>query len=215
MLLLLIFTACSKMDTPYKDFIEGGKINYAAKADSVRVGAGRERIGMRWLLMSDPKINKAVIYWNGRQDSHVVAIERKNAIDTISIVIPQMPEGTYVFDIYTFDYNGNASIKVPVLGNIYGSTYEAGLLPRPVRSKVLKADTLRLQWYDAAAGVIGVETQYTDADGIARRFIIPKDTVEGKLPGVKAGGEVKLRTLFLPEAGAIDTFYTPFLKLNF
>ena len=137
------------MDDNYKEFVKGGEIVYLGKADSVQTFSGKNRIKVTWLLLSDPKINKSVIYWNEKQDSLVVAIERSSGIDTVSVFLENMAEQTYNFEIYNYDSSGHSSVKQEAIGTVYGDNYASSLTNRSFAEATYKvADKSALiNWY--------------------------------------------------------------------
>jgi hypothetical protein len=221
---LAILASCSKMDDNYKEFVKGGEIVYLGKADSVQTFSGKNRIKVSWLLLSDPKINKSVIYWNEKQDSLVVAIERSSGIDTVSVFLENMNEQTYNFEIYNYDNAGHSSVKQEAIGTVYGDNYASNITNRSFAEATYQvADKSALiSWYGAATEAVIVEIVYTDTDGKERTvketrsvapvnpinpYVFPAETVLSKY---KKGTTFKYRTGYLPKAMAIDTFYTDY-----
>ncbi|HTN19168.1 MAG TPA: DUF4998 domain-containing protein [Pelobium sp.] len=221
---LAIIASCSKMDDNYKEFVKGGEIVYLGKADSVQTFSGKNRIKVTWLLLSDPKINKSVIYWNEKQDSLVVPIERSSGIDTVSVFLENMAEQTYNFEIYNYDSSGHSSVKQEAIGTVYGDNYASSLTNRSFAEATYKvADKSALiNWYGAATEAVIVEIVFTDTDGKERtikesRSVAPVNPinpytfpVETVLSKYKKGTTFKYRTGYLPKAMAIDTFYTDY-----
>lgn len=210
--------ACGEMDDTYDDFIKNGTIAYTGRADSVKAYAGKERVKLAWLLMSDPKVTGTTVYWNNRKDSLAVAVSRSTAIDTVELVLTKaehgIQEGAYIFDIYTYDKYGNRSVKVQKLANVYGSVYQSSLLPRPVSSLKRTGSKVVLGWYDGGEGSLGVELVYTDAAGTSQTVWVPASASTATLTNFKAGNAFRYRTLFLPEPMAIDTFYTDYTTVE-
>lgn len=205
------FAACSKMDDSYKEYIEGGQIIYPGKADSARVLSGRNRLVLTWPASTDPKVTKAVIYWNNATDSIEIPVEKKSAQQpTISVPFNNLPEGTYVFEIVTFDQKGNKSVRVEAIGRVYGDRYEQSLLSRPIDAATLSEDTLRINWgAPPDTSAIGSEVLYTDSEGVDKSLFVPKADVITQIINF-APGRLEHRTLYLPSRGAIDTFYTEY-----
>src|SRR5215217_4616411 len=112
--------ACSKMTDSYDNFIEGGEIYYPGKAQSLTAYPGYNRITLSWLLVSDPKITRTTVYWNNKSDSVVIPVKRSGGVDTIRTTIAPISEGTYTFEVYTYDAKGNRSVKVDLISNVYG-----------------------------------------------------------------------------------------------
>lgn len=215
--LSLVLAACGEMDDTYEDFIKDGTIAYTGRADSVKAYAGKERVKLSWLLMSDPKVTGTTVYWNNGKDSLSVAVSRSSATDTVQLLLTNaehgIREGTYIFDIYTHDKSGNRSVKVQKMANVYGSIYQGSLLTRPISSMKRTGSKVDLAWYNGGDGTLGVELVYTDASGLPRTVYVPASRTSTTLTDYKAGEAFRYRTLFLPEPTAIDTFYTDFTSV--
>src|SRR3546814_15275803 len=63
------------------------------RVDSVETFAGYKRVGLSWLLISDPKITYCKIVWNNGADSIRIPVTRSNGIDTIRTVVDNLAEG--------------------------------------------------------------------------------------------------------------------------
>ncbi len=215
LLFLLIAGACSKMEDTYHGFWKNGEKIYPASPDSLKAFSGKNRVLLQWLIIGDPTLSKAVIYWNNKTDSMEVPINKKNeaGVDTMNIILDGLEEGAYAFEIYTFDKYGNQSVVANVVGKVYGSSYADALLTRLVSNTSYVDDTVHITWSDPAdESSIGVELMYTDTTGAARtRFIQPDaDTTVIADFNMDVSRYFKYRTLFLPDTAAIDTFYTDF-----
>src|SRR3546814_21143656 len=79
--------ACDPMDDTYKEYLDGGERVYTGRVDSVETFAGYKRVGLSWLLISDPKITYCKIVWNNGADSIRIPVTRSNGIDTIRTVV--------------------------------------------------------------------------------------------------------------------------------
>lgn len=210
-ILLLLLSACSKMDDTYKQFIAGGEIPYAGAVDSVKVFPGKNRLQLYWLL-TDPQVTKAKIYWNNKSDSLDVVTKRVNEIDTVRVILSPMPEGAYSFDIFTFDDKGNKSIKVSTTGQVYGDRYISSLLPRPVKSALYSNGKVAITWGSADTHVSGTQIKYTDAAGVEQRVTVPVDSITTTLPNFDfdASETFDYTTEYLPDSTAIDRFNTAY-----
>jgi hypothetical protein len=221
-LLIVLFVAlaysCSKMDDTYKDFIKDGEIRYPAKVQGVETFAGKNRIDLSMLITSDPNITKVKVFWNNGLDSAEQAVVRTAGVDTVRFKISPVEEGTYTFNIYTYDSYGNRSVKTSVIGTVYGDRYTSSLYNRALKSATYTgASTARLIWFGPAAQMIGQNITYTDSLGVARNIIDPlyksdgvtiKDTTI--LSTFKKGSSIQFRTMFKPETTSLDTFYSAF-----
>jgi len=207
----LIFS-CSKMDSTYSDFTKDGPIKYTGRPDSLRIHPGNNRMKLSWVIFADPKINRALIYWNNRKDSMNIPIIRTGGIDTVNVELNNMNEGTYVFEIFTFDSNGNKSVKTEVIGNVYGENYKKTILIRPVNvASVIGNDTARIDWGAVSyKEAVSSELSYTDLSGNYHERVISSDTPSTVLPNVNSTTTFTYRTKYLPSPLAIDSFYTDY-----
>lgn len=200
--------ACSKMEDTYNEFTRNGEIVYTGRADSLRLAPGRNRIGLSWLLLSDPRITRCKVFWNDGADSVTIPVQRTAGVDTVRIMLANMAEKTYTFDIYTYDDLGHSSVKVDTIGIVYGDNYAGSLFNRPLKTIAFSADTARLEWSGASAQCVGSQIRYADTGGVMRSAWVASIDKATKLPALKKGLSFEYRTLYLPVKAAIDTFYT-------
>lgn len=205
----LLMVSCSKMDD-YKKFTDGKVIVYPGKADSLRIQPGRNRALVRFLLISDPNIVKATIYWNNKANHQDVSITRGKGIDTIKAMVSPLPEGNYSFEVLTYDKGGNKSVAALKQGAAYGDVFEKSLLNRILENIVYQpsSGTTYLNWRASDAGSIGAEVTYTNINGKVTIKRIAKDAIQTTLTDQNPGTDIQYRTLFLPDSLAIDTFYS-------
>jgi hypothetical protein len=209
-MLLTSLLACTKLRDTYSQFVGTGEIYYPAKADSLTAYPGRNRIQLTWLLISDPKIVRSTVYWNNRADSVALTVAKTGGIDTIKTLLANMAEGTYTFEVFTYDNKGNRSVKVERIANVYGANYDISLVNRPIRNAVMNAtaDTALLDWYPASLQHVAVDLRYKNQLGDSVFLMIPPDSIKIRLPKFQKTASFKYRSLYKPEKGAIDTFYT-------
>lgn len=217
--ILLAIAACSKMDD-YKDtFLTGGEIQYTGKADSVKFHSGYNRVQLSWLILSDPKVTRAKVYWNYRKDSAEISINRTSGVDTVRLLVKNLPEGTYNFEIFTYDKTGHSSIPSVITGKVYGERYEASLLYRGVDWTPGGTGIINIMppyhgavivWkpYNSADGIIGMQMKYTDEDDVEQTVTTPAEQASSILMKYMPGSPIEYRTLYKPDSLAIDTFYT-------
>lgn len=210
---MLLISACTKQND-YKKYLGNGEILYTGKADSLLVHAGRNRVQLSWLLISDPKISRAKIYWNNRKDSAQLDIKRTSGVDTIRYIISNLEERAYTFEVYNFDRDGNTSVRSEATGFVYGSFYEDALLTRAFSNAEMKNGQAEISWanIDTTGGIIGMQLQYTSSDHVAHDTVIaaePEAQVT-VLPNYLSMSSFRYRTLYQPDKLAVDTFYTPF-----
>lgn len=196
-------SSCTKMDD-YKKFLVGGEIVYPGKVDSVLLHPGKNRIKLSLVLGSDPSVTKVKAYWQNRRDSVEMAVTRSNGIDTVNMMINNLAEGLYNFELFTYDNPGHRSVVKNTSGVVYGSTYEESLLDRPLSSAACGT----IKWGAASAEMLGVQVNYTDNSSISHHLIVSNSQFETTLTNLRNAPSFDYRTMYIPDKLAIDTFYT-------
>ncbi|QEC52427.1 uncharacterized protein DUF5000 [Anseongella ginsenosidimutans] len=208
--------ACSKMDDTYDEFLEGGERIYTGRVDSVAAYSGYKRVALSWLLISDPKITYCKVLWNNGTDSLRIPVIRSTGVDTIHVVLDNLEEGVYTFDIYTGDDKGHSSLKVSAIGRAYGDEYTGNMPDMPFSRAKWSDDKTTIKWGFKEGNDIltGVELNYTDRSGGEQRMVVFPDSLETVMEDYKKGTEFRYRTMYLPDSTAIDTLYTDYLTVS-
>lgn len=207
--------SCGRMDDTYVQFLEGGEKIYVAKADSLKLKSGRNRIELSWLLLSDPKVKKYKIYWNQQRDSLENAVTKSDEVDTVRVIIDNLAEGNQTFQIFTYDDAGNSSVKAEISGRVYGTLYEKSLLNATISKVLRKSEDLKIIWnVNQPAGLTVTEIKYLDMTNNQRLILNKnfKDTTT--LAQFPLKGDFEFRSGFLPDSLAIDTFYVDFTAVQ-
>ena len=206
---LLLFGSCSKWDDTYKEFIGDGEITYTARPDSLRALSGVNRVQLYWLFTSDPNITQYKIYWNNRRDSIVRDFTRSAGVDTVREMISNLPEGTYVFEVFTFDSKGHSSVKSEVVGRSFGSIYQSTLLPRSFRLTTRNKNDMIVSWAAPADDVAYTEIRYTNMLGDEQVLTTSKSETFTILPLFPQGGSFAYQSFYKPDTSALDILSTP------
>lgn len=213
-LLAFLAVSCSKMDTGYKEFLENGETRYSKRPDSVSIFPGHGR-AEAWIVLSDPNIVVCRVFWNDGLDSLSIPVDIARQADTIIAVIDGLEEGFYNFEFYTYDLQGNRSIRLDTIGQVYGDAYISTLSARPVYHAVLQSGLPKIVWYpNHDAQMIGVKLRYYDKDGGLHESIIPAEDSITRVQSKLQGDSLSYSTLYQPTPDAIDTFYTAFQTLH-
>lgn len=197
---------CTKSDD-YKKFQTKGELIYPGIVDFVKVFAGKNRVMVRGLITSDPNITRCRIFWNNRQDSIEIPISRTGGVDTVKAIINDLKEGAVSLELRTYDGSNNRSIPIFVVGNNYGTQYEQGVNNRSVISSAVSAGGLTLNWLAAAVTSPFTNVSYQTNAGTTISKKVLSAELTSVLPDYKYGTAVLIRSAYLPEATAFDTFY--------
>lgn len=205
--LLVALNSCQKQDHAYRQFLEGGEKIYVGKADSLQTFSGKNRVKLQWLLLADPTIKGAVVYWGNRRDSLRVEFQKTDDIDTISVVVPDLEEGGHDFEVVTFDDSGNRSIVRSTYGYAYGSKYAASLLPRSLAGVELgENNALVFNWRPTSAQLLKTRVSYTNKENEIHVVEIDSSQHELVLADWKEETPVQYASWHKPDSTAIDTF---------
>lgn len=210
---LLYLFSCSKSDD-YKKYLTGGEISYTGKIDSIQVYSGKERVYITGLFIADPKVERLKVFWNNRQDSTELKINKTIGVDTLKLSLP-IREGVHNFEFVTFDGQGNKSLSVFKTGISYGNRYSSGLLNRPLNTSDYFAgdQNTTISWggIDLTSGASFTEVEYTNTSG---KIVTQRDSIhweESILKNYLPGKPLRYRTVFVPDTLSVDTFYTNYV----
>lgn len=206
--ILTVAASCDKYTDIHQEYIRGGEIIYAVKPDSVVFYAGKERLKMRLWMVNGQNIKEAVIAWNGGQDSLVLPLKLQMGLDSIDLTLNDLEEKSYSFNIYSMDNFGHRSLVYTAFGTTYGNNFAATLQNRRIKSMSLTETEGSIEWYAPAEGMILNELRFINRRGTDTTVRFPADafTFAIDAPG---GTEFQYRSLYIPEAEAIDTFPSP------
>lgn len=208
--LFLSLLSCGDMDETYRHFWNHGEKVYPAPADSLKLFSGKNRVAMSWIIKGDPNVKKAKIYWNNNTDSLVVPLQSTGKIDSLYLLINDLAEGTYSFDVFTFNGNGDKSVPRSVVGTVFGDSYGNSLLPRFMQSAFHDNNILTITWGSPADETsIGSEINYKNSEGksiIAIADSLAETTVIADFVP-ELNPTISYRTIYVPPM-SIDTFYS-------
>jgi len=202
----IVLLSCDSMYDVHEQYIQEGGIIYAARPYLTKVKAGDNRVVVKMLFVSGANLRKSVIVWNDGADSIVTDTNLSPMLDSMEIEIKGIEEGSYIFNTYNLDKDNNRSIKVQVIGNVYGEKYQATLLNR-VANSITKNDTaMVINWAQPKVGDNGVELIYNDANGTERFYRVGADELITYIKSWELSGTMKYTTFYLPEEDAVDEF---------
>lgn len=208
--LIFALVSCGDMDETYRHFWDEGEKVYPAPADSLKVYSGKNRVAISWIVKGDPNVKKAKIYWNNNTDSLEVPLQSTGKNDSLYLLIDDLAEGTYSFDVFTFNSNGDKSVPRSVVGTVFGDSYGNTLLSRFMQSAFHDNNVLTITWGSPADETsIGSEIYYKSSEGVPVKLIADNlaqtTTIEGFVSELNP--TISYRTIYVPTM-SIDTFYS-------
>jgi hypothetical protein len=202
--------ACDNQTDVYKDYIVPNGLVYPGPAQVPITHPGNQRIKISWLKGTDPRVQKAKIFWNNYTDSVEVSLNSNS--DTVSHLIAPIPENTYSFMIHTYDNEGNRSIPVEVLGAVYGDNYRNLLINRLLKSAIYDGQDLKVSWGEPGSSEVRTQIQWTDSNGEIQNAMVAPSETETILPFFDYEKTLQYRTTYKPDSLAIDEFHATFVE---
>ncbi|MFB2117793.1 DUF4998 domain-containing protein [Parapedobacter sp. 2B3] len=201
---ILGFSSCDSPSDIYKDYVVPNGLIYPGPAQNPIVYPGNNRIKLSWLRGTDPRIQKARIFWNNYTDS--VELPVTADMDTVSHIIDAISENTYSFMIHTYDDEGNKSIPIEIMGTVYGDNYQGMLTNRLLKSTYYDGQDLTLNWGTVESSEVGVQLNWTDLNGDSQTTDVDTLETETLLPNFNIDKPLAYRTAHKPDSLAIDVF---------
>jgi hypothetical protein len=217
---ILLFGGCEKMNDKHDKYLAEGETIYIGKVDSVKAFSGDERIVFRYWL-GDPRAKTVSVSWANGKDSYTVSVPPHVAIDSFEFQIGKneksITEGNYTFYWISKDDAGNTSVTFEKNANVYGSNFRSRLSDHIIINAESVGNNVVVGWGGSTSEQeTGVEIEYVDRSGITHIENHPVTALTTTtLENVDFNIRPKYRTKFLPEANAIDTFYTEPTEIAF
>ncbi|MDR2682670.1 MAG: hypothetical protein LBB64_02230, partial [Dysgonamonadaceae bacterium] len=202
--------SCENMNSIHEEYVKRGETLYIGAADSIQVHSGLNKILFEWKINADPRITKALIYWNQRDTCVTIPVVRTSESDMwLSALLTNIAEGEYIFEFEMQDDNGNISKSAEIAGTVLGTIYVENLRNRGVKelAKLVTGD-MQITWEAVsatAASLLYSVIEYVDTDGTLVRKEIPNDEDITLLQGLETGNEIDIYSIHLPENG-LETF---------
>lgn len=203
-------TSCDGMLDNIQSYLEKGETIYVGKVDSLEAFPGKNRVKLEGLYLYGVTQKKCVISWKSMDEEEMslnLDVVRENPEDPFEVIIDNLDEGQYEFVITTYDAKGNSSIESVVECYVYGELYESNLSNRKIDSWNINGTSLEINWCpvnDAQE----VEFYYLNREGVEAERIIPVSETRTVIDDCAYEGEIRWRTVYLPEKNAIDKFYS-------
>lgn len=192
----------------YKKYFDSEEIVYIGKPDSLILIPGRERAMLQWLIVSDPKVSSAMIYWNNKTKEQKIEIIRGSGIDTIQTIIEGLEQGYHSFEVFTMDNEGNRSIPEYISGMVYGDNYEKSLPNRDTDAVQYKiGGNTFINWLIADSTSVGVKLTFKTTKGENKTVVIKNEETKTELTDYMPHTEIQYQTMYKPDSLSIDTFY--------
>lgn len=207
----VIMASCDDMNSLHEKYLDRGIGIYIGSADSLSVQSGLHRIGFRWKINADPRIDKTIISWEEIEDGAMV--ERSVELPLtrtdegemwLEHIITDLAEGEYIFKFQMLDNLGNTSNISEISGLVLGDAYVENLRNRNIKSlSKLETGDMQISWEAAPSGegLLYSVVEYVNKNGETTKVEVPNDEDNTLLTGLETGDEVEIYAVYLPENG--------------
>jgi hypothetical protein len=197
------FFSCDSMHDLHIGYLESGERIYAAKVDSVSPGPGNKRIEME-VFITTQRIDFIRFFWNARSDSLDYRID--NRIGLFKVMLENLEEREYLFEIVSFDKFGNRSLPVEVSTLAYGENYQRYLVNRSIASISYNAGgEVVIEWLGLTEDAVYTTLHYTDRNGNEQTIVTPASESATVVPNFSTT-EFRYVTSYRPVKNSPDTF---------
>lgn len=197
----LIFISCTDTFEVHEKYLEDGEIIYTSKVDSLETLSGNKRLKIVGYITNGFSVNEIVVYWNDGEDSQTFPYSKSDSGETdfIELIVENLDEQSYQFDVYSKDAEGNKSIKITTFGTVYGDFYRENLESRAVNSVQLDVDGNAV--FDFKPSTVltrGTEIEYTNASGETTIKTLSADESVLTLEFLDITKPISYRTFYVP-----------------
>lgn len=189
------------MNDLHEAYLQQGETIYAAKVDSVAVGPGDRRVKLE-LFIKAQRVEEILIYWNQKKDCQKCEVGNKTG--KFDVLIENLEEDDYVFQIITKDKFGNPSLPVECVGKVLGENYKTGLVNRRITNiESLEGGGFRLHFAAAVETAIKSIVLLVNGENEKLTYEVPVGESMLEIPDCK---EITYYTVYLPESNSPDVF---------
>lgn len=201
--ILFIVASCENMMDVHKEFAGDSEIVYAPKLDSLAFYAGQNKVYCQFWTYNSSNVKSVDFYWD--EDSLIIPVSPSSKLDSMLVEIPCSEEKSYTIKVRTTDIFGNHSLWTTGFANSYGDFFLESLSNRAVRGFKVTNNDGEISWFPPASNLVRSEVRYTDNSGAENIVNVSEINSTTLCPGLTTN-RFEIRSFFLPEPDAIDTF---------
>ena len=200
LMIFIGFTACNDTYEFHEKYLEGGETIYTNKVDSLTVLGGNERVQIEGYISNAFNVEEITVFWDKGESSQSFAYEKSSEdTDKIELIVEGLSEKSYEFEVYSYDSDGNASVKVITFGTAFGENFRSNLEPRGIESVSLGADDKAAVYLKPAFDVTrATEIKFTNLLGEEVVNSILAEESETGLEQIDLTAPVMYRTFYVP-----------------
>ena len=134
--LIATTTSCNDMDKIHQQYLDG-EIIYSGKLDTLLIRPGMYRAQLEAYTHLLGNSNKVIVEFDNRTEIYDI---ESDVPEIYSVIIENLDEDFYEFDVVTQDEEGNLSIPQTVSGFAVGDNFVGDQSPREVNDFTFETD---------------------------------------------------------------------------
>jgi len=219
-----VLSSCNDTYEFHDKYIENGEIIYTNKVDSLRTLPGDNRLKIAGYISNAFNVNEITVFWNkGKKSQTFSYAKSENDTDELELIVENLEEQSYEFEVYSKDEDGNKSVKVVTFGTVYGDTFKSNLEARAFNSFSYGSDSNATVNLKVASNLTRTtEIKYTNLSGTEVVESVLADESEMILNQIDITAPTMYRTFYVPNATdengnetSIDEFDSDWLTYEF
>ena len=127
-------SACTNQDDIYKQWVHPAGLDYPEKSNHLAAYSGHNRIKLTWAYPKDPSVVSAKIFWENRLKSMALNYADYAGQDSVSVIIDNLDERSYSFEIENYDASGNVSMVTALSALPYAEVWLSNHAEREIKS---------------------------------------------------------------------------------
>ena len=201
-LVVSFLCSCDSMNSLHEEYLERGAGIYLGPVEAAMSYPGYNKVKLIWAINADPRITKAVIYWNQRDKSKTVPVNRTNGeyIDGFLIMetdVEGLEEGDFIFEIIMQDDKGNFSKPYELSGTALGESFMKSLITRGIKEIMYNVDVFEIIWEDVSSATLQSSVVQYELEGNLITLEVPNDETVTPLPGLDTGNEINVFSIHI------------------
>ena len=199
----LIYISCSDMDSIHEEYLNGETI-YAGKLDTLSIRPGYYRAQLEGYTQFLGTSNQIIIEYEDQMINYPI---EEDLSDIFSVIIEDLEEGSYEFNVYTQDPNGNLSVSQTVAGNVIGDEFILDQNPRELLDYSFEPEGDYVNFYGNAESEFVIYTliDYENEEDEIIRDTLFYDDSRVKLINLKALGIMQTTSVIQSGLYGIDS----------
>ena len=203
----LLMTACGDMYEIHEKYLKMGEETYIGAVQDLSAYSGFNRVKLEWYLNADPRISSCQITWEGGEKPVEVPVPENRIIKEPMSTIIELPEGKYIFNMITRSDTGKESLIRTIAGEVYGSSYQAGLSAQGINSMSADLTGVTISWVPIE-GCTGTTLTYTNNERKEKTITVSEGQTSTVISDAVLKTSFKLVSTFKPADDAFDDIPT-------